>query len=779
MPTITGTAYGNSLDAQRDAARIPYREIAGHLVKATAGIALAALVVWLMAGHSSADSIVALVRFWAFGITLPGLVLWRLASPFRHNLVEDLAAGALVGTSVLLLVYMACAPIGLQQWAWLWAAPVLMAVVAVPSWRQRCLSRVERPLSPTAAWLTVIACALPLFSMGRYRSIAPAPYTDARSSSPDMAFHQALAASARLDFPLQAPYVAGEQMSYHYFFHQFTAAVSWATGVDLTDLIYNIGWIPLLLAGCALIYALTDRLAPGSNWAGPLAVAVAGIGGTVNAYPSISLPAESLINYFWGSPTQNLGGGLMVLLALIGVDLLRGTRGPGTWVLLLVISAAASGSKATVLPLVVCGAGLVVFVRLCYGRFAKAALIVAAACGGLFALAVVVVFGGHSSGMAVRPWMIFAKITMYPLVSDQPPDVLDSRALWITGITMCLALTLGSAGLLVLPGTAGRWLRDPGTVFLVGISIAGFAGMVLTDQPGNSQLYFHRTAVPVIAALAAAGAWMLVFWFADRRSGVLVFASLAVGVGATAAARAIVPAQPSEGQPFRKPDGDLTGLVGPWLWTVGLLLAGAVLVTAGWKLAKRRGRPSRLLTASFVLAGMGAGLFLPLQAIARSIQVPEVSLPPLSDKLSRGPTATQLAAARWLRDHAAPGDLIATNAHCVVKNATGCDSRHFWIAALTERHLLVEGWGYTNTINDQVAGTGRSANGLPFWDQQRLKDNDLAFTSPSRDNLRVLREQYGVRWLYADPSQTPVSHRLDELATLRYKAEDVLVYELR
>ena len=40
-------------------------------------------------------------------------------------------------------------------------------------------------------------------------------------------------------------------------------------------------------------------------------------------------------------------------------------------------------------------------------------------------------------------------------------------------------------------------------------------------------MYFHRTAVPVIAALAAAGAWMLVFWFADkplRRTGVrLVF----------------------------------------------------------------------------------------------------------------------------------------------------------------------------------------------------------------------------------------------------------------
>ena len=40
--------------------------------------------------------------------------------------------------------------------------------------------------------------------------------------------------------------VNGERMNYHYFFHQFTAATSWATGVNLTDLIYNIGWMPLL-----------------------------------------------------------------------------------------------------------------------------------------------------------------------------------------------------------------------------------------------------------------------------------------------------------------------------------------------------------------------------------------------------------------------------------------------------------------------------------------------------------------------------------------------------
>jgi hypothetical protein len=747
------------------------------VLKFAAGAVLAAVVIWLMAGHSSGDSIVKLLRFWIFGITLPGTVLWRLSSPFRHNLVEDFAAGSLVGVSVLLLVYMAVAPLGLQQWAWLWIVPVLTAAVAVPTWRRRCLSRVERPIRPLTAWLVAGACLLPVYAVGRSRNLAPAPYTDARSNLPDMAFHHALSASAMRDVPLQAPYLQGEQMDYHYFWHQLMAATAWATGVDLTDLVYSIGWVPLLLAGCALIFALTDRIAPGSTWAGPLAVAVASIGGTVNPYPTVSLPSESLVNYLWGSPTQNLGGGLMTLLALIGVDLLRGRRAAGTWVLFVLIAVAASGSKATVLPLAICGLGLVLVVRIFQRRFAVGALVLMTVLTGIFLAAIVVVFGNHSSGLALRPWVTFAKVGIYPLVAGEVGwGEYDHAAMWIGGVTACLGLLLGTAGLLVLAGTAARWFRDPGVVFLIGIAIAGFGGMVLADQPGASQLYFHRTAVPVIAALAAAGAWMLVFWFADRRSGLAVLASVLGGAGAIAAARAIVQANPSDGKPFRRPDGTLTGLVAPWLWTVLMLALVALVVTGLWKLARRRGRPSRIAMASFVLAGMGAGLLLPVQSMA---SYRKTDLPPLTDTYPLGPSATQAAAARWLRDHTSPTDLVATNAHCSVRNALGCDVRHFWISALSERHVLVEGWGYTNTINDLVAATGKSANGLPFWDEQKLEDNDRAFVSPTRDNLRLLRTKYGVRWLYADPNQTPVSVNLDALATLRYRTPDARIYELR
>ncbi|WBQ04950.1 hypothetical protein [Kribbella sp. CA-293567] len=748
--------------------------LTARLVKAGAGVALAVLSIWLMAGHASGDSIVALLRFWVFGLTLPGFILWRLASPSRHNLIEDLAAGALVGVSILLLVYMAVAPLGLQQWAWLWAAPVLLVGVSVPAWRRRVLSKVDRPVHPLTAWLIVLACALPLYGTGRYRNLLPAPYTDARSNSPDMAFHQALSASAKYDFPLQAPYVAGEQMDYHYFWHQFTAATSWATGIDLTDLVYTIGWVPLLIAGLALIFALTDRLAPSSRWAGPLAIAVAAVGGTVSVYPQASLLSEGLMNYVWGSPTQNLGGALVVLLAIMGIDLLRDRSAPSSWLLFVVIAAAGSGSKATVLPLIICGLALVVFIRLCYGRLSGVALLIAAVLGGLFAASIVVVFGMHSSGLAVKPWVTFAKIGIYPQIADPlPSGQFDHSAMWISGITACLGLVLGTAGLVMLLGSSARWFRDPGTIFLVGISIAGFCAMILTDQPGTSQLYFHRTAVPVIAALAAAGVWMVVFWFADKRSDLIVLASVLGGIGATAAARAIVRA---DAKPFRQADGSLQGLIGPWVWTIGLLLLVAAAVTGLWKLGHRRGRPTRIALASFLLAGMGAGLFLPVQAMA---QYRPVTLAPQTDKQLLGPTSSQAEAARWLRDHAAPGELIATNAHCAMKNTIGCDARHFWISALSERHVLLEGWAYTNTLNDLVAGTGMGPNSLPFWDQARLQENDIVFVAPTRDNLRVLQEKYGVRWLYADPTQTIVSSTLNSLATLRFRTADALIYELR
>ncbi|MGH3465330.1 MAG: hypothetical protein ACRDP9_28000 [Kribbellaceae bacterium] len=766
------------------------RGTAAILLKAAATASFLALTWWLLVGHAPGEVVLRLTLHCTLGIALPGLILWRLATPRRHNLLEDVAAGFLVGASCLLLVYLVCGALGLQRWAGTWAVPVVLAALLVPKLRRRCLRRVTESLSATASWTTAIALAVPMYALGRYRDgLAPAPYSDARWHSPDMAFHHALAASAKFDFPLQASWVDGEPMSYHYFYHQLIAAISWSTGIDLTDLVYTIGWAPIFLAGTALLVPLANRIAPRSVWVGPLAVLASSMGGALQPYTWVNLTTEQTTSYVWSSPTQNLGGALTVLLALIAVDLLRGDRNRITWVAFCMVALAAAGSKATVLPVVVCGFLLAGFVRLLTRRLHWAALVGAAISAVLFALVVATVFAGQSSGLAIRPWRVFFRLPFYRLVNVIEYPELDTRAMWVTGVVICLAWTLAGAGLLVALVPTRRWAEDPAVPFLVGLSVSGFVAMLITDQSGNSQLYFHRTAVPVTAVLACYGVWLVTRRLHDRRAAALIAVAVIAGLGAAAAARAIVKARTVPGAGFRTPDGRLAGLVDPWLWTVGLLLAAAVLVTLVWKLARRSGHVLAVLAAACLAVGTGAGLLVPLQAIQHTAKI-EPGPPGLRQPLGPRPTAAE--AARWLRANSDPDDLVATNAHCVIKVGQVCDSRHFWIAALTERHVLVEGWGYTNKINEQVAATGENPFRLPFWDLQRLEDNDAAFRARPkslnelqrppkelRNAVNKLRDEYGVRWLFADLTYAEVPHELAEVADLRYDGLDVQIFEIR
>lgn len=52
----------------------------------------------------------------------------------------------------------------------------------------------------------------------------------------------------------------------------------------------------------------------------------------------------------------------------------------------------------------------------------------------------------------------------------------------------------------------------------------------------------------------------------------------------------------------------------------------------------------------------------------------------------------------WVRSNTGVSDTIATNVHCrpVTNQAEGCDSRGFWVAGLTGRRAVLEGWGYTS-----------------------------------------------------------------------------------
>jgi hypothetical protein len=145
-------------------------------------------------------------------------------------------------------------------------------------------------------------------------------------------------------------------------------------------------------------------------------------------------------------------------------------------------------------------------------------------------------------------------------------------------------------------------------------------------------------------------------------------------------------------------------------------------------------------------------------------------------------------AGRWLRAHSHPRDVVATNSHCR-RDVVGCDSRDFWLAAFSERTVVVEGWSYTEAAFATGGLWDFTLSRSKFWDQPLLAANDAVFYAPTEQNVRDFTGKHRVRWLVAvdnakDPTgrgetRRPVDHQdLSRIATERYRSGDVTVYQV-
>ncbi len=133
---------------------------------------------------------------------------------------------------------------------------------------------------------------------------------------------------------------------------------------------------------------------------------------------------------------------------------------------------------------------------------------------------------------------------------------------------------------------------------------------------------------------------------------------------------------------------------------------------------------------------------------------------------------SRVDAARWVRDHSQPDDVLATNAHCISGDPRySCDSRSFWLSAYAERSVLIEGWGFA----PRTAAVGLG----PFWDSALLDLNERAFTAPTEADLAELRDRYGVRWLVVDRSVRREGPALANLTDPVYDNGRVAVFHLR
>jgi hypothetical protein len=249
----------------------------------------------------------------------------------------------------------------------------------------------------------------------------------------------------------------------------------------------------------------------------------------------------------------------------------------------------------------------------------------------------------------------------------------------------------------------------------------------------------------------------------------LVLSAVLLGIGSLLAVRATTPTT-------APPNGTYT--LGHAEAAYGALLGLLVVIGVALAIA---GRGLRLGRAPILAA-------VCIAAVTTAVVTGAPSVMSLERAVTTGPSAqtaplptTQpagaIAAARWLRDHSSPTDLVATNSHCrIVHPNGGCDSREFWVAAYSERQVLVEGWSYTEPAYDSGGLWDGTLSGSHFWDHPMLAANDLVFYHPTAARIVSFVSTYHVRWLVAvGPLVSPL---LASYATLRFTTGDVSVYEL-
>ncbi len=288
----------------------------------------------------------------------------------------------------------------------------------------------------------------------------------------------------------------------------------------------------------------------------------------------------------------------------------------------------------------------------------------------------------------------------------------------------------------------------------------------MLSHPAYSQHYFWRIVIPLGVVLTVTTAIRQLPW-PHRGTGRPVLAFVLAGL-LTALVLRLVFADPVD------PPDPILGRLLPY--AVAAVVLGACLL--GYRSLTRPTLASYVAVVCFVcglaVVQTTADLVAPAQAaVAGSSTAKAVTV--------RYVTVEEQEAASWLREHSHPDDVVATNVFCAPQRYTP-DCRHvsFWLAGLTGRQLFLGAWTYTEA---SLAAYGEAVDQEGSYQQvaapwpQRLELSLRAVRDPSAADIAALRAQ-GVTWIFADRRATQVSARLSDMATLRYRNADVLVYRL-
>ncbi|MEV4511678.1 hypothetical protein AB0K00_22205 [Dactylosporangium sp. NPDC049525] len=737
------------------------------------------------------------------GVILPGTLAWRALRGRAGWFVGDIAAGAAFGYALETLAYIAARAAGAPLLVLLFPVVTIGAFLAVPTlrrhWRGSC-----DPADRTPWWLAwtfsgILAVLLFRATRGFQSHLVMWPYNGVYD--PDPSFHLAIIGDAKHHMPPVTPWVAGEPMLYHWFVYAEMAATSWVTGIQPVVLLNRLSLLPMIAAFLVLIGAIARSLT-GRWWAAALAPAATFFALSPNPYSwrlqdswfgfSAFDDGSVFTMVTWTSPTQTFGITIFAAAMLLLLELLRADRPWRAelprWVLLATLLATLTGAKATLLPMLLAALLGVIVVRLLVARRLDRPAAIAAGMAGLgFVFAQLVLYRGANLGLSLDP---LAALRMFSAAaaSNTGYSTTDSplrRVALIAAITLvCWLLMWG--GIIVL--ARRRRFLEPGVSLLLSLGAVGLAMFLLLGHIGGAQGYFISSARPYLTIAVVVGLAHVLDERLTRRAGLALLGSAAIGVLAIYVIRLKGgPYIPRANQGYRHVAWAL-------VWPYGVLVAGFLLAGAALVVAVRRGLLTRKLAVGLLVV-LGLGTSLPsvgdeLRLMVDAGRTQGWRRPPdraylyPNDMTGAGAMFPRdaVTVALWLRDHSDPDALVATNVHCLwdpdPKPGNPCDNRHFGLTAISERRMLVEGWGYVSSAYREADKAGVPLWFAPFWDQQLLADNDAAFSAPTADTVGRLRDRYGVTWLFVDEARGSVGTDLPKFATLRFRSGTAAVYEI-
>jgi hypothetical protein len=724
-------------------------------------LALAVLTAWHL--HRFGTPVDAIVAFGLAALltqVLPGMVIWRAVRDPRGWWLADLVFGAALGAMIAIPAQVLDVVLGTSFLGWALAWVVALGLLAVKPLRARV--RAARTESLPWWWAVAVAVAsLPGLAHATRAFGQPLPGEVAwGAQNVDRYYHQALTAEVLHRFPPDTPQVAGEPLAYHWFSNAWAAQLTATSRVDLDLVMARLTPAFVLLLVSLAVAFLAVRVS-GRAAAGPLAAVAAGFVATIGL-PSF-WPSNGLVRQY--SPSMAFS----LLLGFCLVQLLlmrwRGTAPGGSWVLVLLLAVATSGSKGSVLPVLVVG-GVLAAVAGWLGKVEHrrrivldTGLLVAA-----IAASVTVLFRGNDGGLRLEP---FTAPTLWRIdrLMIPPPDGFTTVQVAAVDVFLLVTLLLPMSAALVL--LFRRGLRaDPVLWLLAGATLAGAGTLIVFMHPGLSMLYFWFSGAPLGAVAAV---WGLVELVRGRPFAVL---SAALGL---AAALVVVGPLRDVWPPDERHRALRDAYLGLGLLVLVLLVLGLLVAAAAWLVTRRRAALVPVVVAA-VVAGLygAAGGHVWLKNLGRLDDYRAV--------LPTGPTdrdvvsADQVAALRHIAEHSEPDDLVMTNRHCApVQDRDRCDHRVFTVAAYSELRVLVEGWAYTRKANAIDPRGEYNTRNLPFWDPELLELNDGFYTDPTRAKAQELYD-LGVRWVYVD---TRLPHEdLGGVADEVFRSPTALVYRL-